>query len=93
MAAWDPSTNFVNQDVTTGQGRVSAASRTRSNSAFIPELWEDEIIASYKSNLVLAPLVVVMNHNGKKGGHCTRSETGSWRRITEGYADCHHPDR
>lgn len=67
MAAWDPGTNFVNVDVTTGQGRVSAASRTRSNSAFIPELWEDEIIAEYKANLVMPQLVVVMNHNRKKG--------------------------
>lgn len=47
--------------------RLSAASRTRSNSAFIPELWSDEIIAAYKSNLVMPQLVVVMNHVGKKG--------------------------
>jgi hypothetical protein len=65
--AWDPGSNFVNVDVTTGQGTVSAASRTRSNSAFIRELWEDEIIAAYKANLVLPQLVVVMDHNRKKG--------------------------
>lgn len=46
---------------------ASAAARTRSNSAFIRELWSDEILAAYKSNLVMAPLVVAMNHNGKKG--------------------------
>lgn len=46
---------------------ASNASRTRSNSAFIGEMWSDEIIASYKNNLVIAPLVVNMNHNGKKG--------------------------
>ena len=46
---------------------ASAASRTRSNSAFIQELWSDEIIATYKNNLVMAPLVVNMNHTGKKG--------------------------
>lgn len=34
---------------------------------FIPELWSDEIIAAYKSNLVMRPLVTVMNHVGKKG--------------------------
>jgi hypothetical protein len=67
MAAWDPSTNFVNLDVTTGDGRVSAATRVRSNSAFVRELWEDEIIASYKANLVMPQLTVVMNHNRKKG--------------------------
>ena len=47
--------------------RLSAASRQRSNSAFIEELWSDEIIAAYKSNLVMPQLVVVMNHVGKKG--------------------------
>lgn len=67
MAAWDPSTNFVNQNVSAGTGKVSAATRTRSNSAFIRELWEDEIIATYKSNLVMPQLTVVMNHNRKKG--------------------------
>ncbi|MDJ0764847.1 MAG: hypothetical protein QNJ97_17835 [Myxococcota bacterium] len=65
--AWNPGDTFVNVDVKTGQGTVSAASRTRSNSAFIRELWEDEIIASYKSNLVMPQLVVVMDHNRKKG--------------------------
>jgi len=34
---------------------------------FIPELWSDEIIASYKSNLVLANLVNKMPMKGKKG--------------------------
>jgi hypothetical protein len=34
---------------------------------FIPELWSDEIIATYKANLVAAPLAVNMNHVGKKG--------------------------
>ena len=34
---------------------------------FIPELWSDEIIAAYKSNLVVAPLVTRLNHKGKKG--------------------------
>ena len=34
---------------------------------FIPELWSDEVIAAYKSNLVLANLVTKINHVGKKG--------------------------
>src|SRR6056300_1858129 len=34
---------------------------------FIPELWSDEIIAAYKSNLVLANLVNKMPMVGKKG--------------------------
>jgi N4-gp56 family major capsid protein len=34
---------------------------------FIPKLWSDEIIASYKKNLVLANLIMKMNFTGKKG--------------------------
>jgi hypothetical protein len=50
-----------------GIGEVSTASRTRSSSAFVPELWSDEILATYKSNLVMANLVKKINHTGKKG--------------------------
>ena len=34
---------------------------------FIPALWSDEVIGSYKSNLVLANLVTKLSHKGKKG--------------------------
>lgn len=34
---------------------------------FVPEVWSDEVIAAFKSNLVLANLVKNMNHQGKKG--------------------------
>lgn len=34
---------------------------------FIPQLWSDETIAAYKSNLVLANLVTKIMHQGKKG--------------------------
>ena len=34
---------------------------------FIPELWSDEIVAAYKSNLVIANLVNKMSMTGKKG--------------------------
>lgn len=34
---------------------------------FIPELWSDEVIASYKANLVYANNVRKLNHRGKKG--------------------------
>lgn len=34
---------------------------------FIPELWSDEVIAAYKSNLVMANLVRILNFQGKKG--------------------------
>lgn len=58
---------------------LSASSRTRSNSAFIRELWSDEIIAAYKVNHVMRPLVVVMNHQKKKGDtvHVPRPVRGS----------------
>jgi N4-gp56 family major capsid protein len=45
---------------TAGQTITTAAN-------FIPELWSDEVIAGYKSNLVLGNLVTKINHNGKKG--------------------------
>lgn len=34
---------------------------------FIPEIWSDEIVASYKKNLVLANAVMKMSFKGKKG--------------------------
>ena len=45
----------------TGQVGVTDAAN------FIPELWSDEIVATYKSNLVMPQLVVTLNHVGKKG--------------------------
>jgi len=44
--------------VTTNPGAVGA---------FIPEIWSDEVIATYKGNLVAANLVRNINHAGKKG--------------------------
>ena len=38
-----------------------------SAASFIPEIWSDEVVAAYKSNLVLAPLVKKMSMTGKKG--------------------------
>ena len=38
-----------------------------SAATFIPEIWSDEIIASYQKNLVLANLVKKMSMAGKKG--------------------------
>ena len=38
-----------------------------SSANFIPEIWDDEVIASYKSNLVMGNLVKKMPMNGKKG--------------------------
>ena len=46
---------------------------------FIPELWSDEIIAAYKSNLVFANLVNKMPMKGKKGDtlHIPKPTRGS----------------
>ena len=46
---------------------AASAMNTTTQDKFIPELWSDEVVAAYKSNLVLANLVTRMNHNGKKG--------------------------
>ena len=35
--------------------------------SFIPEIWSDEIVATYKKNLVLANLIKKMSFKGKKG--------------------------
>ena len=40
---------------------------TTTAATFIPEIWSDEIVATYKKNLVLANLVKKMNFKGKKG--------------------------
>lgn len=40
---------------------------TTTANTFIPEIWSDEIVATYKKNLVLANLVKKMNFKGKKG--------------------------
>ena len=52
---------------------------TTTQAVFIPELWSDEVVAAYKSNLVLANLVTRMNHNGKKGDtvHIPKPTRGS----------------
>lgn len=46
---------------------------------FIPELWSNEVLAAYKENLVMEPLVRMMNHVGKKGDtvHIPKPTRGS----------------
>ncbi len=48
-------------------GTASTHISTTSNDVFIPELWSDDVIAAYKTNLVLANLVTKIPHTGKKG--------------------------
>ena len=54
-------------------------STTTTQAVFIPELWSDDVIYAYKSNLVLANLVTKINHNGKKGDtiHIPKPTRGS----------------
>jgi len=46
---------------------ASGAQTITTNASFIPELWSDDVIAAYKTNLVMANLVTKINHVGKKG--------------------------
>ena len=51
----------------THQEAQGGTARVTSTSAFIPELWTDEVLASYKANHVMVPLAVHMNFVGRKG--------------------------
>ena len=46
---------------------MGGAVTNTSAAKFIPEIWSDEVIAAYKTNLVLANLVKKMSMTGKKG--------------------------
>jgi N4-gp56 family major capsid protein len=65
-------------DVTTGTYPTPFVT-TASAAGFIPEIWSDEIIAAYESNLVLASLIKKMSMKGKKGDtiHIPRPYRGS----------------
>lgn len=63
-----------------GSNTVTKANAQGANDVgFIPELWSDEIVASYQKNLVLANLVNKMSMTGKKGDtlHIPKPERGS----------------
>jgi N4-gp56 family major capsid protein len=55
---------------------------------FIPEIWSDEVVAAYKSNLVLANLVKSMGMTGKKGDviHVPKPLRGDAHAKTSGQA-------
>jgi N4-gp56 family major capsid protein len=55
---------------------------------FIPEIWSDEVVAAYKSNLVLANLVKSMGMTGKKGDviHVPKPLRGDAHEKTSGQA-------
>lgn len=46
---------------------ITNAVTTTVADAFIPQVWSMEIIAAYKTNVVMAGRVSRINHNGKKG--------------------------
>lgn len=46
---------------------ATGAQTITTNAKFIPELWSDDVIAAYKSNLIMGNLVTKINHVGKKG--------------------------
>ena len=54
-------------------------SNVTTQAVFIPEIWSDEVIAAYKSNLVVANLVTKLKHNGNKGDtiHIPKPTRGS----------------
>ena len=59
-----------------------------SAATFIPEIWSDEVIAAYKSNLVMANLVKKMSMTGKKGDtiHVPKPTRGTAHAKAEGVA-------
>jgi len=59
-----------------------------SAATFIPEIWSDEVVAAYKSNLVLAPLVKSLGMTGKKGDvvHIPKPVRGDAHAKVEGQA-------
>ena len=58
---------------------ATGAHTTTTNDDFIPELWSDDVVAAYKSNLIVANLVTKINHVGKKGDtiHIPKPTRGS----------------
>tara|TARA_R110000803_G_scaffold120662_1_gene188690 strand:- start:334 stop:1266 length:933 start_codon:yes stop_codon:yes gene_type:complete len=59
-----------------------------SAATFIPEIWSDEVVAAYKTNLVLAPLVKSLGMTGKKGDvvHIPKPIRGDAHAKVEGQA-------
>jgi hypothetical protein len=67
---------------------MGGAVTNTSAAKFIPEIWSDEVIAAYKTNLVLANLVKKMSMTGKKGDviHVPKPARGSAHAKTAGTA-------
>lgn len=53
---------------TYGSGdHIDVTGAANGGAGFVPEIWEDDVIAQYKANLVMSPLVSKINHQGRKG--------------------------
>lgn len=50
-----------------GADHIDVTAAAGGGAGFVPEIWEDDVIAQYKSNLVIANLVAKINHRGRKG--------------------------
>ena len=50
-----------------GTNHIDNTGAVGGSEGFIPEIWEDEVVAQYKANLVVANLVSKIARNGKKG--------------------------
>lgn len=63
-------------------------------SNFLPEMWSDEVIGAYKSNLVVANHVTRINHAGKKGSviHIPKPTRGAANlKVAEGIVTFNNP--
>jgi N4-gp56 family major capsid protein len=53
---------------TFGSGdHIDITNSSGSAAGFVPEIWEDDVVAAYKQNLVISNLVSKINHQGRKG--------------------------
>ena len=50
-----------------GTNHIDNTGAIGGSEGFIPEIWEDEVVAQYKANLVVGNLVSKIMHTGKKG--------------------------
>ena len=50
-----------------GSDHIGVVAAAAGGPGFVPEIWQDDVIAQYKANLVVANLVSKINHSGRKG--------------------------
>lgn len=80
---------MANEFITTADGNILSNPTTTTTAAnFIKELWSDEVLAVYKANTVMAPLVQSMPFSGQKGDtvHVPKPSRGSRNTKAAGVA-------